>query len=232
MSINCVIIDDEYPAIELLETYVDRVPYLKTKGTFDNASLAINFLNSNTVDLAFIDIEMPNMSGFNLIDHLIQKPYIVLTSAFDKYALKAYDLAVNDYILKPISFDRFFESVKRAKKQIERNNFYFNNKSHSINIRTGWKIERIDIDDILYVQGMSDYLSINTKTKRILTLMTFQELMEKLPHEKFSRVHRSYLVATDKIDQINSNKIIIGNTDIPIGRTYKNDFFYKLEKIA
>jgi DNA-binding LytR/AlgR family response regulator len=232
MSINCVIIDDEYPAIELLETYVDRVPYLKTAGTFDNASLAINFLNSNTVDLAFIDIEMPNMSGFNLIDHLIQKPYVVITSAFDKYALKAYDMAVNDYILKPVSFERFLESAKRAKKHIERDTVYQKNKSDYINVRTGWKIEKINIDEILFVQGMSDYLSINTKTRRILTLMTFQELMKKLPHEKFSRVHRSYLVATDKIDQINSNKLIISNTNIPIGRTYKNDFFYMLEKIA
>ena len=231
MSIKCVIIDDECPAIELLELYVSKVPFLNNIKSFNDSHMALDFLNSNQVDLVFLDIEMPFLNGFNLIDKLINKPYFIVTSAFDKYAVEAYNMAINDYILKPICFERFLISANRAKKYIERDRIWSKDKRASVNFRTGWKIEKVNIDEILYVQGMRDYLSIFTKTKRIITLMTFRELLKKLPYGKFLRIHKSYLVAIDKIDQINTNKVKINNVDIPIGGTYKNEFFCTMEKL-
>lgn len=232
MSINCVIIDDEFSAIELLESYISRISFLEIARTFDSANEAINYLNSYSVDLVFVDIEMPNLNGFDLIGNLINKPYTIITSACDQYALKAFDMAINDYILKPISLKRFLSSVNRAKTQIEKDRMYVSNNFNSIHIRSGRKTEKVLVNDILFIKGMGDYLLIYTKIKRILTLMTFDEMKRKLPSKKFLRIHKSYIIPFDKIDQIYKDKVKIDRTDIPIGRTFKDKFFCKVAEMV
>lgn len=231
MKINCVVIDDEYSAIELIEEYISRVPELELKKSFDSAFEAYSYINSNQVDLMFLDIEMPEMNGFHLLQVLNYRPYVIITSAYSQYALFAYEIAINDYLLKPLSFERFLIGIEKIKKLFEKDRMNLLLGNNYIKIKTGWETEKIFIDDILYVKGLQDNLSIYTNYKRIVTLMTFQELIQKLPKDNFLRIHKSFLVALDKIDRFNSKRVQIGSVDIPIGRTYKQDFFYKMEEI-
>jgi len=234
MVINCVVIDDEYPAIQQMEDYISRVPFLRLLKSFNNAIEPLNFLQSNPVDVLFLDIEMEGFSGLQLIKVLQHKPKIILTTAYDQYALKAFDLNVSDYLLKPISFERFIQSIDKlfdlfvqekppdtSANQYRRDYFF---------VKTEYRMQRIDFDDILFVEGMKEYLRIHTKTEKIMILESFKNLEESLPSEQFVRVHKSYLVALNKIDRIEKNRITIGKTLIPISETYRDAFFMLVKR--
>jgi len=234
MVINCVVIDDEYPAIQQMEDYISRVPFLRLLKSFNNAIEPLNFLQSNPVDVLYLDIEMEGFSGLQLIKVLQHKPKIILTTAYDQYALKAFDLNVSDYLLKPISFERFIQSIDKlfdlfvqekppdtSANQYRRDYFF---------VKTEYRMQRIDFDDILFVEGMKEYLRIHTKTEKIMILESFKNLEESLPSEQFVRVHKSYLVALNKIDRIEKNRITIGETLIPISETYRDAFFMLVKR--
>ncbi len=234
MLINCIVIDDEYPAIQQMEDYIARVPFMRLLKSFDNAIEPINFLQKNTVDVIFLDIEMEGFTGLQLINVLQHKPRIVLTTAYDRYALKAFDLNVCDYLLKPISFERFIQAIdklfdlfvreKSADTSVNqyRRDYFF--------VKTEYRIQRIDFDDILFVEGMKEYLRIHTKKEKIMILESFKNLEESLPSDNFIRVHKSYIVALDKIVSVEKNKITIGSTIIPVSETYKESFFMMLKR--
>ncbi len=237
MILSCIAIDDEILALNKIKRFISKVDFIELKNSFDNAKDAIHYLKHHKTDLIFLDIEMPEINGFQLLHQLKEKPYVILTTAFDQYALKSYDFEVNDYLLKPIQFDRFFKSLEKVyslvKKEIilqsdmneieiENDHFY---------VKSGSKVIKIFYDDILYIEGMKDYLSIHTIEKRVLTLMSFDKLMLKLPDQYFIRVHKSFLVSIQKIDEYSSYEIEIGNRVIPISRTYKNDFLSIMKKI-
>jgi len=234
MKINCIVIDDELPTIEQMEEYISRIPFLSLLGSFDNAIEPINFLKSNKVDLIFLDIEMEGFTGLQLIKTLQHKPKIILTTAYDQYAIEAFELNVSDYLLKPFSFERFMKSIDKIYDS------YIGIKNSDINepqykrdyffVKTEFRMQRVDFKDILFVEGMSEYLRINTTKEKIMTLQNFKSIEDSLPAENFVRVHKSFLVAIDKIDSVEKNRIKIGEKFIPISNTYKDAFYMILNK--
>jgi DNA-binding LytR/AlgR family response regulator len=234
-KLTCCIIDDEPLAQEILEAYISKVPFLELKGSFMSAVEAGDVLQKDMPDILFLDINMPELDGINFIPMLHPKPHIILTTAYDSYALKAFELEVKDYLVKPFSFERFYKSVLRIYREqtsipaTEKTEMNPVNKKENENIflKVGHRIQKIAAADILFVEGMKDYIRIHTAEEKIMTLLNFAELEELLPAQKFVRVHRSFLVAIDKIEHIEKNKIRIAEHIIPISDTYV-DAFYKV----
>lgn len=236
-KITCYIIDDEPLAQEILEEYIAKVPFLELKGSFMSPIEATGQIKEDSPDLLFLDINMPDLDGLSFIPLLNPKPMIILTTAYDQYALKAFELEVKDYLLKPFSFERFYKSVLRlyqeqnTKYQTEKTEIKSNapNGSDHIFLKVGHKIQKLDVDEIIYIEGMKDYLRIHTARKKIMTLLNFARLEELLPATKFARVHRSFMVAIDKIDHIEKKRIKISDQIIPISDTYADNFFKMLK---
>jgi DNA-binding LytR/AlgR family response regulator len=235
-KLTCYIIDDEPLAQEILEAYIAKVSFLELKGSFVSPMEAAASLEADKPDILFLDINMPDLDGLSFIPMLNPKPMIILTTAYDQYALKAFDLEVKDYLLKPFSFERFFKSVLRlyqdqgirpqpGKEEIIQDP----SVKEYIFLKVGHRIQKVAIGDILFVEGMKDYLRINTTEEKIMTLLNFAKLEELLPSNNFIRVHRSFLIAINKIDHIEKNRIRIADQVIPISDTYA-DAFYKMLK--
>ncbi len=229
MKIKCIVIDDEMPAIEQMVDYIGRVHFLECIATFDNAIDALPYLKANPVDLIFLDIEMERFTGLQLLKTLRIKPKVVLTTAYDAYALDAFNLNVTDYLLKPISFERFIQAIEKVYEQFKTvdpaaaapvnpapRTWFF--------VRTEFRMQRVDFDDILFIEGMKEYLGIQTRTVRIMVLQSFTEILKSLPEENFFRVHKSFIVAVNKVDRVERNQIFIGNHVIPLSETYKAAF--------
>jgi len=235
-KLTCFIIDDEPLAREILEEYIAKVPFLELKGAFVSPLEAAGSLKEVKPDLLFLDINMPDLDGLSFIPMLNPKPMIILTTAYDQYALKAFELEVKDYLLKPFSFERFYKTVLRLYQELslrmqpekERKPESKSEQAH-IFLKVGHRIQKVAIRDILFVEGVKDYLRIHTTEEKILTLMNFVKLQELLPSQDFVRVHRSFLVAIDKIDHIEKNKIRIADQIIPISDSYA-DAFHKMLK--
>jgi two-component system LytT family response regulator len=239
MLIKCIIVDDEPLALDILEDYIKKIPFLDLKAKFHNAMDCINFLKNNTVDLLFLDIQMEALTGIQLVKVLKEKPDIIFTTAYDQYALEGYDLDVTDYLLKPISFERFVKAVdkvydklsaKQPKTVISPEPGSFSPKNDFFFVKTEFRLQKVDFADIIYIEGMGDYLRIVTKKERIMTLQNFKNMEEILPSDTFVRVHRSYIVSIDKILSIERNRIKIGDQLIPIGENYKKNFLTLLGK--
>ena len=225
--INCIVIEDEPLARRKITEYIGMIDYLNLLDTFDNAISAISFLNKNRVDLIFLDIRMKRLTGIQLLESIDVKPAVIITTAYDEYAIKGYELDVVDYILKPFSIERFVKAVDKAYKYIDKTNS--TQQTDFIFVKTEYRTERIDINNILYIQGMKDYLMICTTSKKIMTLMSFKNIIKLLPDNIFTRVHNSYIVAIPKIDSIERNRINIGDAVIPISNSYKDDFINKIK---
>ena len=222
MLINCIIVEDEPLALKRTSEFVNQVSYLNLLSSFSNAFDAIGFLKANRVDLIFLDIEMDGFTGIEFIESLTSKPRIIITTAYDKYALKGFELNVDDYLLKPFRFDRFLNSVERVydilnKEEKEEKNFIF--------VKTEYRLERITFLDIIYIEGMGDYRNVQTAIKKILTLQTFSDFEKELPVKQFCRVHKSYIVSIDKISSIERNRIKIMDTLIPISDNHRERFY-------
>jgi len=227
MKINCIVIEDEPLALKKIKEYIEQVDYLNFLQGFNNAVEALGYLKGNPVDLIFLDIRMKKLSGIQFLESLQKKPKVIITSAYDEYALKGYELDVADYLLKPFSFERFLMSVDKLYNQLNGIKNILTNDY--IFVKTEYRIEKVSLKDILYIQGMKDYLKIHTIDKKIMTLQTFKNLMEVLPTIDFQRIHNSYVVAISKIDNIERNRIRIGKDLIPISDSYKENF-YKILK--
>ncbi|MBD2717277.1 response regulator transcription factor [Microvirga sp. STR05] len=236
-KLTCYIIEDEHLAQEMLEEYISKVSFLELKGTFMSPLEAAAHLAADQPDLLFLDINMPDLDGLSFIPMLNPKPLIILTTAYDQYALKAYDLEVKDYLLKPFTFERFYKAVlrlyqeqsprpapeKKEKKAATKP------EQEYIFLKVGHRIQKVATRDILFVEGMKDYLRIHTREEKIMTLLSFAKLEELLPAQEFARVHRSFLVAIDKIDHIEKNRIQIADQLIPISDTYAEAFYNRLK---
>ncbi|GGF06148.1 LytR/AlgR family response regulator transcription factor [Hymenobacter cavernae] len=230
-KLTCTIIEDEYLAQEILEEYIRKVSFLELKGSYMSPLEAASHLREDKPDLLFLDINLPDLDGLSFIPMLSPKPMIILTTAYDQYALKAYDLEVKDYLLKPFTFERFYKGVLRLyqeqrprptlEKQEEKAEpeYFF--------LKVGHRIQKVATRDILFVEGMKDYLRIHTTEEKLMTLLSFAKLEALLPTQNFVRVHRSFLVALDKIDHIEKNRIQIADQIIPISDTYA-EAFYKM----
>lgn len=223
MKINCIIIEDEPLALERAKDYVGKLPFLHLVGTFETAVAALLFLKSNTIDLIILDINLGEISGIQLLESTKIDSQIIITSAYEQYALKGYELNVTDYLLKPYPFERFFQAVQKAKENIERSSTKVENDF--IFVKTEYRLEKINLDEILFIEGMRDYRRIHTNSKRIMTLQTFKEFEEQIDVTKICRVHKSYMVSINKIESIERDEIKIGETIIPVSETYKKAFF-------
>jgi len=236
-KLTCYIIDDEPLAQEILEAYIAKVSFLELKGIFVSPLEAAGSLEEDKPDLLFLDINMPNLDGLSFIPMLNPKPMIILTTAYDQYALKAFEHEVKDYLLKPFSFERFYKGVLRLyqeqslRLQPEKKGPKWEPKSEPeyIFLKVGHRIQKVATGDILFVEGMKDYLRIHTTEEKIMTLLNFSKLEELLPAQDFARVHRSFLIAINKIDHIEKNRIWIADQIIPISDTYADAFYNMLK---
>lgn len=220
-SIRCIIVDDEPLAIEILEEYVKKVNWLDLVASLESGLEAIEFVQQNTVDLIFLDIQMPDLSGIKTAELLNNQCEIIFTTAYNQYAIEGFELQARDYLLKPISFDRFLKAVQRLKRTTVEPNEIHNDY---IFVKTEYKIKKIRFDDICYVEGMKDYLRIVTADEKVMTLLSFAKLMPRLPAHKFVRIHKSYVVAIDAIDSVEKGKVRVGEKLLPIGETHKEAF--------
>ncbi len=224
--VDCIIIEDEPLAVEKLVLFINKIPNLNLLGTFNSGIDAIGFLNSNTVDLIFLDIEMKEISGIQLLESISIKSKVIITTAYEKYAIKGFELQVCDFLMKPITFERFLKSYDKAIYEIEKEKGV---KSVSkIFIKTEYRLEGVDTSTILYIEGMGDYRKLVTTEKIIMTLQTFKDLEDILPTDKFCRVHNSYIVSIEKIEKIERNRIQIQKKLIPISDSYSKHFFKKI----
>jgi two-component system, LytTR family, response regulator len=232
MQINCIVIDDEPLALSKLESFIKKVPWLTLIRTFDNAIEAIGWLRENVSDLIFLDIQMEHLTGIQFLEATGTTSRVIITSAYDQYAIKGFDLNVTDYLLKPFSFERFLQAVNRVmeyySQKLEGQKTISDNDAF-IFVKTEYRLERIDINDILYIEGMKDYLRIICTSKKIMTLQSFYKIEESLPANKFCRVHKSYIVAIDKIKSVERGVILIADKRIPVSNTYKESFFSKIK---
>jgi two-component system, LytTR family, response regulator len=232
MEINCIAIDNEPLALLKLEGFIKRIPGLHLSTTFDSSIEAMAWLRENHTDLIFLDIEMELLTGIQFLEATGTTSKIIITSAYDQYAIKGFELNVSDYLLKPFSFQRFLQAVNKVMEYYSRNqnNSASNSSADSfIFVKTEYRLERIDIDQILYIEGMKDYLRIVCRDKKIMTLQSFSKLEESLPSKKFCRVHKSYIVSLDKIKSIERNVIIIADQRIPVSNTYRESFFSRIK---
>jgi DNA-binding LytR/AlgR family response regulator len=235
-KLTCYIIDDEHLAQEILEAYIAKVAFLELKGTFMSPLEAAARFDLDKPDLLFLDINMPDLDGLSFIPMLNPKPMIILTTAYDAYALKAFELEVKDYLLKPFGFERFYKGVLRLyqehhQQKTEKTDVASESAPENkyIFLKVGHRIQKIATGDILFIEGMKDYLKIHTAKEKIMTLLSFAKLEELLPPQEFARVHRSFMVAIDKIDHIQKNRIRIADQIIPISETYNESFYKKLK---
>ncbi len=232
-TINVIIIDDEPLAQEVLETYIQKMPNLNLVQKCNNAIEANQALQNHAIDLMFLDIEMPQLTGTDFLRSLSNPPKVIFTTAYPNYAIEGFELDALDYLLKPISLDRFMKAVNRAMEQINLEKKESNAIIHEeeeqdfIFVKADKKLVKINFEDIVYIEGLKDYVIIKMDTQRVITLQTMKSLEDKLPASRFQRIHRSYIVALDKINAIVGNVVEVmekgQEKHLPIGKNYKDE---------
>ena len=222
MQLKCVTIDDEPLALELIQEYVSRYPALKLVHTFDDAISAVEILRNTKIDLLFLDINMPDISGLDLVRSLQQRPLIIFTTAHKQFALEGFELDAVDYLLKPIQFDRFTRAVNKAIDYFKYKNTASNEDSDSLFVHAEYRLVKIPLGEIEYIESLEDYIKIHlTNAKPVLTLLSLKKVLEKLPAEKFQRIHRSYIVPVAKVKSIQNRKVqLSGQVELPISDSY------------
>lgn len=245
IKLKCIAVDDEPLALDIIEDYVSKVPFLELVKRTENAIEALQLVQAGGIDLVFLDIQMPELTGIQFLKIANGKANYILTTAYSQYALESYDLNVSDYLLKPIAFDRFYKAVEKVHNQMKiaepapaPQSFVAaaapspaasNPIQDFIFVKTEHKIQKIQLDDILYIEGLKDYISIYTKAERIITLQNMKKMDETLPKGQFVRVHKSYIISLDKIESIERSRISIFGKIIPIGDTYRDEFFKHID---
>jgi len=221
-KLSCIIVDDEPVARKILHEFVEQVPFMDLQGKFENAMKAEAFLKNNEIDIVFLDIEMPKISGLQFLQRMHIESIVILTTAFPQYALEGYELDIIDYLLKPVAFSRFLKAVQKAKDyhQMKYMATAIPQPSY-IFIKSDKRIEKIELTDILYAESLGNYVSVYTDSKKIIAYLTMKSLESQLPLNQFIKIHQSYLVNCSKIEAIEGNEIRIGNKSLPISRNYR-----------
>ncbi len=224
---KCLVIDDEPKAVEILSDYIGKFPDLECAGTFRDPLKALNHIQSHPVDLLFLDINMPDLSGIQFLNALEHHPLVIFTTAYSEYALDSYDYDAVDYLLKPIEFDRFLKAVNKAfrrYKESRRERLPLRGDSGYVFIKSGTDYHKLEIRNILYIKGTGNYLTFVTLSKEILTLLTMKEALEILPPQ-FHRTHKSYIINLDHVELIDTEEVKIKDQRIPIGDHYRDSLF-------
>ena len=230
MILKCIAVDDEPLALDIIEDYISKVPFLELVKRTENAIEALQLVQAGGIDLVFLDIQMPDLTGIQFLKIASGKANYIITTAYSQYALESYDLNVSDYLLKPIAFDRFYKAVEKVRNQMQKEEVDVvitpaTPVQDFIFVKTEHKIQKIQLDDFLYIEGLKDYLSIFTKSERVITLQNMKKMEETLPKGEFIRVHKSYIISLDKVESIERSRIAIAGKIIPIGDTYRDEFF-------
>ena len=229
--IRCLIIDDESLALDLLEDNIRKVAFLELVGRCKNASEAIEYLQNEQIDLLFLDIQMPDISGIQFLKSLPVRPLVIFTTAFEKYAMEGFELDIVDYLLKPFSFERFLKAANKAHEQLaiqKKSGIPAQDSQRKtqeyLYVKADYKLVKIEIQEIQYIEGLKDYIKIYTGETPVVTLLSMKTIEEKLPSADFFRIHRSYIVNLKKIKFVQRNFVTIGNKAIPIGDNYRDEF--------
>jgi two-component system LytT family response regulator len=234
--VRCLIVDDEPLALHILEDYISKVPFMQLVKSTTNPIEALTLVQEGNIDLVFLDVQMPELTGIQFLRIANGKTKVILTTAYPQYALEGYELDVVDYLLKPIAFDRFFKAAQKAQgiiqpsKQAPIPEVQIQQQQHDfmsdfIFVKSDHKIQKVYLHQILFIEGLKDYISIFTTAERIITLQNMKKMEDTLPEKHFVRVHKSYIVALNKIDSIERSRIRIGDKIIPVGDTYRDEFF-------
>lgn len=235
MTITCLIVEDEPLARNLVTDYVNKVPYLKLIKACSGPIEAMEILRTTPVDLMFLDVQMPEITGISFLKSLQKKPLVILTTAYSEYALEGYELDVTDYLLKPITFERFLRAVDKVNNRLSAATPVATERTSDttpsfIFVKDGTKLVKIKWEDILYVEGLKDYVIIHTKQQKVISLQRLKVLEEQLPADKFTRIHNSFIIALESIDSIHKDKVQIGEVHIPVGDTYRKAFKDLIER--
>ena len=221
MIIKCIAIDDEPLALDIIKNYCNKISFLDLTKTFTNTEEAKEYLDSNTIDLIFLDIQMPDITGIQFYNNLTTKPLVIFTTAYSDYAVEGFNVEAIDYLLKPIEYNRFLKASYKAKEYLE----FLTTQDvqlNSIFIKANYQVLKINLKEIDLIEALDDYIKIYIKPQPILTLMTLKGMLEKLPSKEFIRVHRSYIVPISKVESFSKSKLVINQKEIPIGNSYTN----------
>ena len=233
-TVRCIIVEDEPFARKILREYMEDVKTLRLCGEFETAVDAYNFLAQETVDLIFLDIQMPRMTGIEFLQNVRHNALVILTTAYPNYALQGYELDVLDYLLKPIGFDRFLKAVNKATEQLKARNSILPQSAQpdSFFVKCERKIEQIKFSEVLYVEAMANYVVIHTTKGKFITYLTFKGIEEKLSEKQFVKIHKSFLVSMPAISSVEEDEVIVAKTRLPIGRIYKSDFLKRISPLV
>lgn len=223
---NCIIIEDEIPAQNLLKNYLSKLPNLKLKGVFNAGIEAHHFLKTNTVNIIFLDINLPDISGLDFIKTIKNPPLIIMTTAYPDYAVNSFELdTIVDYLVKPFGFDRFLKAVNKAEQRLEIDH---KTEQNSIFLNVDKTLHKIILEDILYLESDRNYITLVTKTQRLSFLDALKNWTEKLPQDCFIQIHKSYIINSKFVNKITGNELYLESNRLPIGRTYKQELLKRL----
>lgn len=222
MPFRCIAVDDELPALQLIKNYAGRIPGLKMIQLFNDAISAGEYLRNAEIDILFVDINMPDINGIELVKSLVTPPLIIFTTAYKKFAYNGFELEAVDYLLKPIDFDRFKRGAEKALAILEQRTQTIAAVQPPLFVRSEYKLVRIELDKISFIEGLEDYIRINLANGRpVLTLMTMKAVMESLPALQFMRIHRSYIIPLNKVVSLNNKKVMLASgEELPVSETY------------
>jgi DNA-binding LytR/AlgR family response regulator len=223
MKLTCAIIDDEYLARQYIRDYIERLPFLDLVGDYNSPLLIMDELKRNAIDILFLDIQMPDITGIDFLKILNPQPYIILTTAYKEYALEGYEHNVVDYLLKPFSFDRFLKAINKVVDMVEKERI---GRTY-MTIRADRKLYKINYDDLIYIEGQRAYVTFHTTQKKITALISMKELEEKLPRDQFIRIHKCFIVSIKYLESLEGNMIEICGKKLAVGNSYRD----QVEKI-
>ena len=229
--IRCMIVDDEPLALDILENYIQRVPNLQLVKRCKHALEAYDYLQRDSVDLIFLDIHMPELTGIDFIKSLSNRPLVIFTTAYSNYAMEGFNLDVLDYLLKPIAFDRFLKAVDKASlllsSEPEGNQ---ENSEEFLFVKSDGKMVKVRYDDVLFVEGMKDYVQIQMSDQRLIVHQTMKKMERALPPDRFLRIHKSFLVAIEKIESLDGNLLEVGKHQLSVGANYRDDLLAHIQR--
>ncbi|GLU53432.1 LytR/AlgR family response regulator transcription factor [Dyadobacter frigoris] len=228
MNISCIIVDDEPIAREIIKTYIEQVPYLTLAASCENAFEAMEILNKKDINLIILDINMPRLSGFEMLRSLKIYPAVIITSAYPEYALEGFELSVTDYLLKPFSFARFVQATEKIVNRATENLPVMKDEDLFLMVKSDKKLTKIFFEDISYVEAYGNYIFIHTSQERIMSKQTLIQFEQQLPASKFTRIHKSYIASVKNIKYIEGNEISIGGKKLPVGKVYRENLMRSL----
>lgn len=232
MKLKCIIVDDEPPATRILKSYVEKISFLEEVGIFNDSLKALEFLNSNKVDVIFLDIQMPQLTGLQISRIISKDIKVIFTTAYPDFALEGFELNATDYLLKPIAFERFYQAATKLIEEPKTESETINNSSDFIFVKTDGKnkFQKLLLEEILYVESLQNYVCIHTKKQQIITHSSLKNIIESLPERNFIQIHKSYVIALKQIESTDSFSVFINGKELPIGATFKDAFFYRIDQ--